>query len=209
MLIDFLFLDPNKCYICKEEYIYEYHICRDCFDKLDYVDNEFLVGNTKAYAMFFYDDFFKILIGNYKFERNTSLSRVFSEFLYEYGTRKGLFDVDYILTSPSSKSTLIDRGFDQIRMITDDFIGKIRPGYLDEFKKVKDTKAQHNLGREERSVNLVDAFICQKDLTDKSVLIIDDILTTGNTAKEIIKVLKKSYAKDIKVLALASEKRVI
>lgn len=159
--------------------------------------------------MFFYDDYFKRLIGDYKFERNTSLSRVFSELLYEYGTRKGLFDVDYILTSPSSKSTLIDRGFDQIRMITDDFIGKIRPGYLDEFKKVKDTKAQHNLGREERSLNLVDAFVCQKDLTDKSVLIIDDILTTGNTAKEIIKVLKESHAKEIRVLALASEKRVI
>ena len=46
-------------------------------------------------------------------------------------------------------------------------------------------------------------------MTGKSVLIIDDILTTGNTAKEIIKVLKASHAKEIKVLALASEKRVI
>lgn len=94
-------------------------------------------------------------------------------------------------------------------MITDDFIDKINPVYLEGFKKIKDTKAQHELDRQARSKNLLDAFTFERDLTGKSVLIIDDLVTTGNTSLEIIKVLEKSNVKDIKILALASEKRVL
>lgn len=209
MLIDYLFLDNNKCNFCQEEFIYKYGLCKDCFDKLDYVDNQFLIDDYEAYSIYFYNEFFKRLIGLYKFERKTEFSRIFSKMLYEYGSNKSLFDVDYILASPSSDKTLINRGFDHIRMITDDFIGKIKPVYLDGFIKVKNTKAQHNLGKEERMTNLVDAFSFVGDLSGKKVLIIDDIITTGNTSKEMIKVLKKANVADIKILVLASERKVL
>ncbi len=129
--------------------------------------------------------------------------------VYEYGKRKNLFNVDYILPSPSSRGTLINRGFDHIRMITDDFIDKIKPTYLDDFIKIKDTKAQHDLGKEDRSKNLIGAFKLDKDLTGKSVLIIDDLVTTGNTSLEMIKVLEEANVKEVKILALASERRVL
>lgn len=209
LLIDYLFLDSNKCNYCQEEFIYRYGLCKDCFDKLDYVDNSFLIGDYLAYSIYFYNDFFKKIIGLYKFERKTEFSRIFSQMLYDYGSYKSLFDVDYILPSPSSEKTLINRGFDHIRMLTDDFIEKVNPIYLEDFVKVKNTKAQHNLGKEERMTNLRDAFSFDRDLSGKSVLIIDDIITTGNTSREIIKVLEKANVKDIKILVLASEKRVI
>ena len=209
LLIDYLFLDENKCNFCKAEFIYLHGLCKDCFDKLDYVDNRFLIDDYFAYSIFFYDDFFKKMIGLYKFERRTEFSRIFSEILYDYGKSKSLFDVDYILPSPSSDKTLINRGFDHIRMITDDFIDKIPPIYLDSFKKIKNTKAQHNLGKEERMTNLSDAFTLDGDLSGKRVLIVDDIITTGNTSKEIIKVLEKANVEDVKILVLASERRVL
>ena len=209
MLIDYLFLDENTCTFCQSEYIYKYGLCRACYDKLDYVDNKFLIGNYECYSIYFYDEFFKKLIGFYKFERRTEFSRIFSKMVYDYGMGKNLFNVDYILPSPSSRGTLINRGFDHIKMITDDFIDKINPVYLDEFKKIKDTKAQHDLGKDARSQNLIGAFKLDKDLTGKSVLIIDDIVTTGNTSLEMIKVLEKSNIREIKILALASERRIL
>lgn len=209
LLIDYLFLDENTCNFCHSEYIYKYGLCRDCFDKLDYVDNRFLVGSYDCYVIYFYNEFMKRIIGKYKFERKTEFSKIFSKIIYDYGNEKNLFDVDFILPSPSSRETLINRGFDHIRMITDDFIDKINPVYLEGFKKIKDTKAQHELDRQARSKNLLDAFTFERDLTGKSVLIIDDMVTTGNTSLEIIKVLEKSNVKDIKILALASEKRVL
>lgn len=209
LLIDYLFLDKNKCNLCQEEFVYRYGLCKDCFDKLDYVDNSFLIDDYPAYSIYFYDKFFKKLIGLYKFERKTEFSRIFSKMFYDYGTYKALFDVDYILPSPSSEKTLINRGFDHIKMITDDFIDKISPDYLKDFRKVKNTKAQHNLGKEERLTNLADAFSFDGDLSGKKVLIIDDIITTGNTSKEMIKVLEKANVKDIIILALASERKVL
>ena len=209
MLIDYLFLDKNKCNLCQEEFIYRYGLCKDCFYKLDYVDNSFLIDDYPAYSIYFYDDFFKKMIGLYKFERKTEFSRIFSQIFYDYGSYKSLFDADYILPAPSSKKTLIDRGFDHIRLITDDFIGKIKPVYLEDFIKIKNTKAQHDLGKEERTINLRDAFKFDGDLTGKKVLIIDDIITTGNTSKEMIKVLEKANVKDIKILVLASERKVL
>lgn len=209
LLIDYLFLDKNTCNFCQSEYIYKYGLCRDCYEKLDYVDNKFLLGDYECHAIYFYNEFFKKLIGIYKFERRTEFSRILSDIVYDYGMEKNLFDVDYILPSPSSRKTLIYRGFDHIRMITDDFIDKINPIYLDEFKKIKDTKAQHDLGKEDRTKNLIGAFKLDKDLTGKSVLIIDDLVTTGNTSLEMIRVLERANVKDIKILALASEKRVL
>ena len=209
MLIDYLFLDKNTCSFCQSEYIYKYGLCRDCYDRLDYVDNRFLLTQYKCYAIYFYNEFFKAMIAKYKFERKTEFSRIFAEMIYDYGMDKNLFDVDYILPAPSSKKTIINRGFDHIRMITDDFIGKISPTYLDEFEKIKDTKAQHDLGKEARSKNLIGAFSLKKDLTGKSVLIIDDLVTTGNTSLEMIKVLEEKNVKEVKILALASEKRVL
>ncbi|WP_311492337.1 phosphoribosyltransferase family protein, partial [uncultured Anaerococcus sp.] len=70
-------------------------------------------------------------------------------------------------------------------------------------------KAQHDLGKEDRTKNLLGAFKLDKDLTGKSVLIIDDLVTTGNTSLEMIRVLERANVKDIKILALASEKRVL
>jgi len=150
----------------------------------------------------------KKLIGDYKFNRNTSLAKFFSSILYNYGKKYNLFDCDYILPSPSSKNTLNNRGFDHIKMITNHFINDVPCQYLEGFKKIKNTKAQHNLNRDERSKNLENAFYYNGNLSNKTVLLIDDLITTGNTANEIIKVLENHKVKEVKVLSITSERRV-
>ncbi len=208
MVIDFLFLDKNMCYSCKQNKIVAHFLCKDCLKKLDYVANKFSLENYEAHAVYFYNESMKKLIGDYKFNRNTSLAKVFASIIYDYARVNNLFDCDYILPSPSSKSTINKRGFDHIKTITGHFIKDTGCEYLSEFKKIKNTKAQHNLNKEDRAYNLKDAFFCEKDLTGKSVLLIDDLITTGNTAMEIIKVLENCNTKEVKVLAITSERRV-
>ncbi|MFO3716150.1 ComF family protein [Anaerococcus cruorum] len=208
MVIDFLFLDKNMCYSCKQNKIVAHFLCKDCLKKLDYVANKFSLENYEAHAVYFYNESMKKLIGDYKFNRNTSLAKVFASIIYDYARVNNLFDCDYILPSPSSKSTINKRGFDHIKTITDHFIKDTECIYLNDFKKIKNTKAQHNLNKEDRAYNLIDAFSYDKDLTGKSVLLIDDLVTTGNTAMEIIKVLENCNIKEVKVLAITSEHRV-
>ena len=207
-MIDWLFLDKGRCYLCKENEISVHKLCNDCLKKLDYVANQFKIDSYDAHAVYFYNEAMKKMVGDYKFNRNTSLSKVFSSILYDYARVHNLFDVDYILPSPSSNKTINRRGFDHIRLITDNFIDDIRPSYLEGFIKSSDTKAQHELSKEERAYNLKGAFSFNKDLTGKSVLIIDDLITTGNTALEIIRTLKLANAKEVTALAITSEHRI-
>lgn len=208
MIFDFLFLDKNLCLSCKEEDHEKYFLCEKCLDKLDYVDNEFKILDYKARVLYFYNDFMAHLIADYKFNRNTSLYRVFGSMLYDFLKEKDLFHFDYILTVPSSKSVFNKRGFDHVRLICDFFIEDTEFKYLGSFKKIKNTKAQHMLSKEDREVNLKDSFIVDEDLRGKSILVIDDIITSSNTMKEVIKSLEKKNPKNIEIIALASSHRV-
>ena len=207
-MIDFLFLDEGICYSCKKEEIYKYHLCQKCLDKLDYIGNSFKLSDNICYSLYFYNDFMKKLIADYKFNRNTCLKDVFSDMLYSFLVDNDLTDFDYILASPSSRKTVNKRGFDHIKLIVDSFSDKLEIRGLDEFKKVKNTKSQHTLNRLERNENLKGAFSLDKDINGSRILLIDDLITTGNTALEIIKELKKRGASEVVTLAICSERSV-
>ena len=68
-----------------------------------------------------------------------------------------------------------------------------------------ETKVQKTLKREERIENLKDAFeiIDEKKVKGKKFILLDDVITTGATLKEGVKVLKKHGAIEIKILTLA------
>ena len=65
-------------------------------------------------------------------------------------------------------------------------------------KRVKDTKPQYRLKRHERLQNLNGAFEVDKsNYTGKTLLLIDDICTTGSTFEEMIKKFAKHGITDI------------
>lgn len=207
-MIDFLFLDKGLCYKCKENPIEKYYLCESCLKKLDYIDIEFdLEGNT-AYSLYFYNEFMKDLIANYKFSRNTSLYKVFSSMFISYIESKNLIKFDYILASPSSRETLRSRGFDHIGIIVEEINKDLGINCLKDFKKIKNTKSQHTLDRISRMDNLKDAFYLEKEIYGKKVLLVDDLITTGNTCLEIIKELKRKGARKVVCLSLATERSV-
>lgn len=72
--------------------------------------------------------------------------------------------------------------------------------------KVKDTSPQEKLNRAERKQNLIGCFRLADGVSvkGKSVLLIDDIKTTGSTVNECAKVLKLKGAAGVNVLTVAS-----
>lgn len=210
-MIDFMFLDRGVCYSCKSEKISKFYLCESCLNKLDFVDNKFKISGCETHSIYFYNKFIANMISEYKFNRNTSLFRVFGSMVEAYieETNGFLLDCDYILPVPSTRKTINKRGFDHIKFICDYFIKKYDKKYLNDFEKIKDTKSQHTLALEDRLHNLRGAFKCNKNLNGESVLVFDDIITSGNTVKEIIKELEKSGAGEIQILCLTSSHKVI
>jgi competence protein ComFC len=65
-------------------------------------------------------------------------------------------------------------------------------------RRVKNTKTQTTLHEESRKKNVRDAFaVNDGSVKDKTVLLIDDVLTTGATVNECARVLKNAGAKKV------------
>lgn len=73
-------------------------------------------------------------------------------------------------------------------------------------KKIRKTEKQHNLSGKERRTNLINAFEAEDSVFGKTVLLIDDICTTGSTVSECSKALYDTGAKRVLVLTIFKTK---
>ena len=76
---------------------------------------------------------------------------------------------------------------------------------MDNLVKINDTQAQALLDKQTRLNNLKDTFQIKNSslVKNRSILIIDDVLTTGTTCSEAAKTLKESGANLVLALSLA------
>ena len=96
--------------------------------------------------------------------------------------------IDEVLHQKGISKNQICKDLDKIQMNTDILY------------KIKQTSPQSSLNRQARGNNLKNVYIVKKQeiIYNKRVLLIDDIYTTGNTANECSKALKKSGVHQIR-----------
>lgn len=113
--------------------------------------------------------------------------------------------VDIITFVPIQHKRLIDRGFNQSKVLASNLSNEFKIPLLDTLKKTRSTKAQNDLKRSERLVNLKGAFKVRGGaaLKERCILLIDDVMTTSATLNECSKTLLDSGAKKVKCLTLA------
>lgn len=141
----------------------------------------------------------------YKFRGLSFYSSFYADLMADVLDREE-YACDVITWVPLSRKRLRKRGYDQAKLLAEDFARKT--GYPCEalLKKVRNTAPQSGTaGKEERKTNIRDAYLLMdgKDLAGKTVLLIDDIVTTGATLSECASVLRKGGAERVKALTLA------
>lgn len=140
------------------------------------------------------------VIHQYKFHGVRRLSKPLGNLLLHLDIQRA----DGIVPVPLSKKGLIKRGFNQSLLISR-VIAKHTgiPLSMNSLFKTKDTPPQIGLSARERLTNLRNAFEVRGDIRDLSLLLVDDVITTGATVMECSKMLMKAGAKEVIVLALA------
>ena len=114
--------------------------------------------------------------------------------------------LDLVVPVPLHRRKFKERGFNQAellaKIIAKHFNLKLVKGNL---KRIKSTQTQAKLSKKERAENIKKAFLVKDPdkFQGKSILLVDDVYTTGTTVKEIAKVLKRAKAKDVYVFTLA------
>ena len=191
---------PPKCMFCKtnlNEHS-QYCACGNCLASLPYTKNggcfETLDGETYLIAPLLYKGDVKRAIRDLKFrskfENADFLAMLMCGYLWE---NKQALAADVIVNVPLSEKSLLKRGFNQTELIASKIsktLGiKLDTGAL---VKVRETKRQSSLATfDARAKNVFGAYRCVRDLSKKTVLLIDDVYTSGMTVYNCAKELKK------------------
>ena len=113
---------------------------------------------------------------------------------------------DVIVPVPIHRSRLISRGFNQVVALTEQ-LSRETGITLDRtsLRKIKETAPQVGLTRAQRIENLRGsmAVVRPEALKGKTVLLVDDVATSGATIRETSKILKRAGASHIHCLVLA------
>jgi len=165
----------------------------------------------------YHDTLPKKLIWELKYKNNGQAAKILAEAMYaemllQLGDWLAFenFEKPILIPTPISKEKLQSRGYNQIEMLINEILKLDTEGNLtSEFevvKKKKDTLDQSSLKtKADRMKNLRDCFKVSNPskIKGRNIILIDDVVTTGSTIKEIKKVLKKSGAKKVKAFVVA------
>src|SRR4051812_36930509 len=102
---------------------------------------------------------------------------------------------DLLVAPPLTPTRLQERGFNQSLEIARTVGQRLGiPRAVRAIEKRRETLPQQGLGRRARRRNLRGAFHCTVDLRGRRVAIVDDVLTTGATAAELARELRRAGA---------------
>lgn len=201
---------PNSCGFCNK-IISEEYTCKNCQEKLKYMyeSEKQLVSVNKYFDVLIcaykYKGIIRSKILQYKFKNKkylyASLSERLIELLNMYSN-----EIDIIIPVPIHFIRSFNRGYNQSFLIAR-FIAKKMAKELKNniLKKIRNNKPQSLLTANKRKNNVCNAYkvVRTDDIKGKTILLIDDIYTTGATVNECSKVLKENGAKKIIVATVA------
>ena len=172
-------------------------ICKQCLAEMNPLFHSFKIAqNIKGLAIYKYNskirEMLYLLKGAYDFE----MSKYFLHHFKEYLSIK--FHSYTLVFAPSSKEDNEERGFNHVEAI----FGILRLKSLQILHKTQNIK-QSNLSKEERKNIGKILEIDQIDLSNKKILLVDDVYTTGSTIRACIDLLKTRGAKKISVLVMS------
>lgn len=106
----------------------------------------------------------------------------------------------FIVPIPTAENRRLERGFDipqfLFSWLKDEYI------WVELLLRTRETIPQYGLGPHERKKNLENCFSVGETVTGKTIVIVDDIFTTGATMEEAARTLKAAGAAKIYGLAM-------
>ena len=200
------FINENICQICgilNDVYEQEdQYICMNC--------TLYKPIYSKSRSLFKFDDHSKKLIHKFKYYDHTNISKFIAK-LFISRFKYLLHEVDIITCVPMHKFKRIYRLYNQSQILAKEISNISKQKFPNiEFVpellfKIKYTKSQTMLTLKERENNIKDSIIKNPkiDINGKTILLVDDVITTGNTINTCSKILKNEGANCVNIFSAA------
>lgn len=197
-LLDWIY--KKKCYFCRNSNE-AVKMCSKCYDDMDFlpIRVDRIVEKKKVYCAGIYSKNLQKLIRGLKYHDQRDLAYYLAKFMAEHLNKiEGISEFE-IVPVPIYPKREKKRKYNHMNLVGIE-LSRItsQPLNTNIIKRIKDTKPQYKLKRTERMKNLSGAFKVDKSYYhNKTLLLIDDICTTGSTFEEMIKEFEKNGITDI------------
>ena len=193
---------PPFCTICGIPFLSpgaENHPCGACLRKERYF--------TEARALGYYEGSLQEAIHRWKYEGKVHLTTLLGQWMAEGLDRYwGASRFNLLIPVPLHTERLRERGFNQALLLVKELSRRTGISYGKRIlRKGRPTNPQVSLSGPEREREVKGAFFVVEGETvkDKSILLVDDVYTTGATANECSRMLLTAGGERVDVLSLA------
>ena len=200
------------CKVCGKPFdplVKDANLCAECRPGRYHVPMAF----TALRSCFVYEGPVREAIHRYKYQNHAVLAAALGNELAAFW-RQNCWDslempcCDMVTAVPLHWWRRYRRGYNQSELLADQLARQLQIPAKVLLQRVKPTRPQVHLGHAQRAENVKNAFVIEKQapsLKGKSVLLIDDVCTTGATLRECAKILKRAGAQSVYGLTLARQ----
>jgi ComF family protein len=193
--------------------------CRRCSRPVEGFEGDYLCEECRAHPPAFdrsvaalaFEFEARRMILDFKFRQHTYLASDFADWLEAVArARLPAEKIDLVAPVPMLFIRRLLRGYNQCDILASDLakrLGKPFCGRL--LRRIGSPRRQSELGEAERRENVKGTFSVGRgrDISGRTVLLVDDVITTGSTLSECARVLKAAGARRVFCAALASTQR--
>jgi competence protein ComFC len=139
-----------------------------------------------------------------KYRGNVSFGESIAEQMTDF-VRSLRWPVDVMIPVPLGKKRLKERGYNQVALVAEPLSYQLGWRYEpDALRKVRETRSQVGLNISQRGENVQDAYQADPNVVkNATVLIMDDVATTGSTIAACTTALLSAEAREVYVVTIA------
>lgn len=206
-ILDLLF--PPKCPFCGRVQE-EMGVCPACRKALPWTEEgqreQTLPGGARCVSPLWYEDTAREGILRYKFSGASGAADTLGGLLAESAAENFSGEFDCVTWVPVSRRRLRKRGYDQAYLLAEAACRRwdTKPERL--LKKAEDNPAQSGLkGASARRANVLGVYeaVQPEKIDRRRILLVDDVVTTGSTLAECVRVLRDAGAAEVLCVTLA------
>lgn len=213
------------CIGCRNEKVYKYGFCETCFTELSDIEDERCPicldrVNTKGlcsaclkerpdyeklYSAKVYEGNLKKLLHLFKYHNARYLKHPFALLMLDSVPEDILYSITAIVPVASNKDRIKTYGYNQALILANEFSRVTGKKVLSVLRKHPSKTNMHMLNKAERRKNIKGLYYVEGSLKGETVLLLDDICTTGETLRSCAHLLKKAGAEKVYAITVARD----
>lgn len=222
-------LFPPFCTLCQQKIILEKYenLCQSCVSKIIFADRKCIFCDTTGtflchfckkehpklqdiFVCFNYENTVRKIIQQFKYSLRPYLARTLTQLMWQQAPNFfAQLPIDTtIIPMPSGRLRIAKRGYNPVSEVARHLSRRSELPYCDNYlKKRAFSIPQTDLKRSERLTNLQNHFIKNHAVLSpakqRSFLIIDDVVTTGRSFKQLLKKMDNPHTEELYGLFIA------